>query len=165
MMSMSDILDIEPILFDVWMTRLPLILCGLLTSVLFLMAMRFLWNRFKRKKVKTPYQIAKAALALLHHDAQSEEDTSIFYWQLTETLKRFVTQERAVDIVDKTTEEILALSSFWNLWKATHQDTLKDFLTRSDQAKFAKMPIHPNQKQSDVILVESLVDDLWRTET
>jgi hypothetical protein len=162
--QMTDILDIEPIFSATSAHTLRMILLALVFCLLlWVLYLFFTWlkTRLKKLRAKSPYETAVSSLKALQTEAN--KNTPAFYFVLTETLKRYLTFEHNLDVLDRTTPEILPLKTrFQTVITEYEWEKFKTLLTRSDEIKFAKAPVTPHEAEEDLKFSEELVESSQR---
>lgn len=161
--QMQDILDIESVLASPWAGILRALLWALVITVsVFLLwrVCKFVKRRFFGKtKMISPRDQALAALDHLKASRHfAERNWPAVYFALSETFKRYATDGCGWNILEHTTEEILA--SHPDLESIGGQrifDEAKLFLQRGDMSKFAKVPAMPEQVVRDFAFVKNFV--------
>lgn len=161
--EMKDILDIEPVFFDGTAAWIRGGLAVLVAAAL--LALAFALYRYVKKRRAaglaelSPYQRALKDLESLRKSRYyAEREWAPFYFLLTEAFKRFVTGHCRLDILDKTTEEILRMKSdFMRIGDAAAWERVQSFLRRGDQVKFAKVAAMPAEAAEDFDFAEKFV--------
>lgn len=161
--QMQDILDIESVLASPWIGILKALLWTLVIAAsVFLLwrVYKFVKRRFfSTIKILSPREQALTALDHLKASRHfAERNWPAVYFALSEAFKRYATDGCGWDILEHTTEEILA--SHPDLESIGGQrvfDEAKLFLQRGDMSKFAKVAAIPEQVVRDFAFVKNFV--------
>lgn len=161
--EMADIFDIEPVLVSPhahWIRVGLAVSAAIAVAALLFALFRYVKKRRAAKAVVlSPFERALKELEALRKSRHyAQRDWAPFYFILSETFKRFVTDHCGIDILDRTTDEILKLrSDFTGIADEAFWERMKAFLTRGDQVKFAKAAASPAQASEDFEFVEKFV--------
>lgn len=161
--QMQDILDIESVLASPWVGMLRSLLWTLVIAAsVFLLwrVYKFVKRRFFGKaKLISPRDQALASLDHLKASRHfTERNWPAVYFALSEAFKRYATDGCGWDILEHTTEEIMASHpDLESIGGQSVFDEAKLFLQRGDMSKFAKVATTPEQVVRDFAFVKNFV--------
>lgn len=140
--EMKDILDLKEIVTLKWphtLVQIALILVALLVLALLVYGLIKLYKRFFFKKPLSPDQLALQALMALQKRRFVEQGNAHdFYFIIDDILRRYIEQQFAVPVLDKTHEQLLLdWKMLSTLFLSQEQTRLDVFFKRAQMVKFA----------------------------
>ena len=103
------------------------------------------WWRRRKAAMSAPspvpaHEAALAALdALLAEDLLADGRYRLFFWRLSDIVRRYVEERFGLRAPEQTTEEFLAAMADAPVIRKAHQTLLRDFLYQADMVKFARL--------------------------
>lgn len=165
----GDSVDIRPLKAQYefkrdWVQYLKWIGPGFL---LFVLAVALIWLKLiKRKEKEEPvdlrpaWEIAFEKLALLKQKVYlTEGKFKEFYIELTEILRSYLEKMYRVNVLDMTTQELLAAFEKLELPEGMF-DRVKDFFMHADLVKFAKYMPEKEKAEADFDEVHAMVEEI-----
>lgn len=162
--AMQDILDIQPpvFVFDQWWLVFTLIGVGMaLTGVL-------VWWLVRRKNQPPPLPIVIPAHERARQKLQAALDLlnqpKPFCILVSDALRLYLEERFDLHAPDQTTEEFLDELRWRPVLSTAQKDLLRDFLSRCDLVKFAKVELAPNDLQGLYNAALLLIDQTAATD-
>ena len=152
--KLRDIHGFHPIEVPVWLYYLlALSICILLVY--------FIYREFFRKQETIQLIILDLTIEALNElDVKSKSKD--FYLAYTEIVKAFLEKEFALQIMDKTVEELRPIMESSPYIKTSQSHFLHNVMSRSDLAKFAQHEITIEQKSNDLQSTISIIKDIYQ---
>lgn len=138
-----------------------------LGALIFVLAVLFIWWRSRHRTVVTPvapppipaWESALQQLARLRQEVPPQhEGGRIWYFRLSEILRRYLDGRYGWNSIDQTTSEIiqqLPEAPF----HGSHRDRAEEFLRLADQIRYAKQPAREGRPEVDFEWVKTLVNE------
>lgn len=166
---LSQIEDIEGIVYSPWanlITNLIYVLIGIILLVIIIFLIRKIKNKIKDPKPIPPDQVFFNRIKKLKKLKLIEsEEFRVFYLELSEIYRNYLSNRYDYPAIDKTTEEII--SEF--LPHSEIDENLKrktiDFLRRADLIKFANGTAKIEDAKSDIEQLTKIVLKTKKIET
>jgi hypothetical protein len=157
--QMTDIIDIEGIIHSPWLSFVKTALVIIVLLAVLILISYIIWKLVKRYKAKkaavvlSPDEEALSGLKSLKNKKYTEQSLwHAYYFDLDEVLRRYIYRRFHVDVLDKTFEEIRLIER-----KSVHLKGFRDFWSRAQMIKFAKMPATVDDCEKDFKVVRDFV--------
>ncbi|MEW5700840.1 MAG: DUF4381 family protein [Candidatus Zixiibacteriota bacterium] len=139
-------------------------LAGALIVLLF--AATWWWERRRRRRAAVltvppvpPWETALAALAALHEEVDPDQDGArLWYFHLSEILRRYWDGRYGWQSIDQTTTEIAAILNEAP-FNGTHRQRAREFLDLADQVRYARLPARLGRAMVDWEWVRAFVNE------
>lgn len=163
--AMKDLNDIKPpvYVFDQWWLVFTLLAVGLVLSGL------LVWWLIRRKNQPPPMPIIIPAHERARQKLQAALDLldqpKPFCILVSDALRLYLEERFDLHAPEQTTEEFLDELRWRPVLSSAQKDLLRDFLSRCDLVKFAKVELAPNDLQGLYNAALVLIDQTAVTET
>ncbi len=157
--AMKDINDIRPpvYVFDQWWLLFTLIAIGLILLGL------LIWFLLRRKNRLPPLPVMVPAHERARQKLQAALDLldkpKPFCILVSDAVRLYLEERFELQAPDRTTEEFLDELRWRPVLSSAQKDLLRDFLSRCDLVKFAKVELAPNDLQGLYTAALRLIDE------
>ncbi|RJX32928.1 MAG: DUF4381 family protein [Desulfurivibrio sp.] len=121
----------------------------------------FFWRRSRRQQAPPPplppHATALAAIDQLLRDQAAGSDPALFYAGLTGILRHYIEARFGLKAPEQTTEEFLDSLRRSPVFTEEQKALLRDFLSRCDLIKFARLIPDPQEMEAAVVLCRDFI--------